>query len=767
MIAHPDGGWRNLQTVTGADGRFEFAFTAPPLDYALRLRRDVLDHRRALGVIDTSEPRDVGDIVVPVTCHITGRVVDTEGARIANTQVTLRQQAPPSTSDRSSTTAETRADGSFDACVLAGRYSADVAFRPVVRGDRVEVAPSVAQLDIEIVIATVAAADTITGTVVDLQGAPLAAATVQAINQNGSMAVTDANGHFCLCRPRGKGESVLLFVGKDGRNGKSRSCTWGTHDLHLVLDARPGISIELQVTTTDGTPVTDFAVRGFPPKMGHHMLQTPPDGPHDDGIARLIDVPPTLRFVLVEPDRWDLWNSGFVALPSNRDTDARMVIALPAAAERTLRVQRRDGTPAAGIAVELLDPEFAPPSLSATGETLREINDPDYKGYGTGYQQRVLQLQRGITDANGELQLHGPAGRTLALRLPGPGHAPMLVDAIDLDARTPLLVTLPQSGRLDGRLAPDALVRELRRAGRLPADGPATAEHPGTSNFGFRLRRGRGPDAELVPPASQPAVLPAGDGSFAIDGVPPGTWELTLARWDGSYVVLDELETVATVEVRADHTTAVAVDLPDWLPATFTAQVLSNGKPFGKQSVTIHLDAGGRRVAKVLGTDADGRFELHIRQGILHLATTQLVQRGKMVSFEMLEAREQVFVQAGQRASEVFHLDSGKLRLRVLDAEGRAVAGLGLYLRSDSGLLHKTGDSDADGRIALDVEPATFTLSAMPLRLRALDLALFANGWTVAAPDPLAINLLPAGSVTVKAGETVEADVHLPTGWNR
>jgi hypothetical protein len=513
--------------------------------------------------------------------------------------------------------------------------------------------------------------------------------------------------------------------------------------------------------------VTDFAVRCYPPKLVYNMVQTPPDGHHEDGIARLTNVPAKLRFLLIEPDRWDLWNSGFVALPTTAAANLRLDIALPAAAERTLRVLRSDATPAGGITVELLDPAFAPPSLSASAATLASIRDPSYKGYGPGYKQLVLQLQRGNTDAHGELRLHGPVGMPLALRLLGSGHAPMLIPGVTLDPQDPLVVTLPPSARLEGTLSPIALVHELRQVCGLPADGPVPPGHARDKDQGFRLRRGKGADAEWIPPAPEPGALPAGDGTFAIDGVPPGTWQLTLARWDENYVVLEKLETVATVELRAGETTLVGVELPDWVTAALDGQVLSNGRPFGNQGIEVHLDDGSNRVNKQVGTDAEGRFQLRVRQGTWSIATTQTTQRWSMFTSDSIRAREQVFVQGGQSVSQVFHLDTGKLKLRLLDADGQAVRGFGLYLRSDDGLLHKTGDSDADGRIALDVEPAAFTLLAMPQRLRDADRKLFANTWTLAAPDPLAVNLLRAGSVTAKAGETVEHDVHLPPEWNR
>src|SRR5262249_54628545 len=141
----------------------------------------------------------------------------------------------------------------------------------------------------------------------------------------------------------------------------------------------------------------------------------------------------------------------------------RVDVTLPRIVERALHVQGADGRPAASVTAELIDFTGQPAQPEAEVMTIGEWR----RDYGIG-----LLVPRGATDANGDLRLHGAEGQRVALRLSGAGHPRVLVDDA-LREPSPLVVTLPAGARLDVRLGPAALVRQLRSDNELPVEGPA------------------------------------------------------------------------------------------------------------------------------------------------------------------------------------------------------------------------------------------------------------------------------------------------------
>ena len=97
-----------------------------------------------------------------------------------------------------------------------------------------------------------------------------------------------------------------------------------------------------------------------------------------------------------------------------------------------------------------------------------------------------------------------------------------------------------------------------------------------------------------------------------------------------------------------------------------------------------------------------------------------------------------------------------------------AAAGVGLYLRGDGGTVHMPSSSDAEGRLEAEVEPDEFTVLVLPRRLAREDRRLAVQTQrTQSLTDPMAVNLLTVGRVTVKAGEITSEELRLPPEWSR
>ena len=769
LLEHPGQKWRDIAAATDSDGRFEFAFAFVPLGYELMLRRDVLDHVVRIGGLQPGAAKDLGDVVLQVTCVVHGHVADTNGVPASFAEAAISATQAPK--DRNHVVEQPGwcikgPDGTFTKYVVAGDYSVYIHGRDIVRGEKLTVPASTPELDVEVVVPAVVAADTITGVVIDELGQPVEDAEARA-GLFAAIARTDASGRFTLCRPRGKTpDQVMVSANKTGwvtKKPQEVNAQWGEHDLRFVLAREPSTDVELRVVcAADGTPVTDYQVWVCPGSSDRRA-----DQHHDDGVARLTSVPAQTRSILVEPDRWDLWTA-FVPL-SPEAGNLRLELRLPAAAERLLRVQLADGRPATGIAVEQIDPGKAELTLTTTAWPVEIWSNNDLSS--------VLLMQRSATDGRGELRLRGPADGTIALRLPGPGHAPILVKDVAVSVAEPLVITLSRGARLEGRLGPVAVAHELRMACGLPAEGPAPPQGV-PSEAGLRLRRGDGASAEFMPPGSEQPTMVAGDGSFAFDSVPPGTWNVTVARWEADFRFLGsgQFESVATVELREGETTKVAIDLPDWLLGDLEGLVMANDLPMANQEIGLRIRSGadGRGAVRLyMGlenlprTDAEGRFHLRGHQGFAQvvLGRNALVQR--YLLWDLLYPRDEVFLPAGGHATQVFHFDTGKLQLRVLNDSGKPVGDVGLFLRSADGHCHQTPGSDANGRISTEVETQTFTVQVLPRSLQRITFRV--QDWHLLGigADPGAGSWLTLGNVTAKRGETVELEVKLPPEWDR
>ena len=741
--------------TTAADGTFAFTCEPSPLSLTLRVERDGLEQNLYVGQELKARDRDLGDLVVPRTCHLSVRVADERGRPVLSPPLRVNGSSDfPDQTFRSWPGAPAIAPGGSAALfVVAGTYTFSVAARTITAGASCTIPPGTATWTHDVVVAAGPTDETITGTVVDALQRPLAGVDLFGLSgwAGRTAAVTDSLGGFTLYRTEKGGDEIELRCSRDGYLPTFvRGVRYGDRDVRVLL--RSAASVELTVVDADDRPVEDYGVRvwvapGTVVDSYRNEGELRHGGHHQGGVAIVDELDVGDLLLLVEPHRQDLWRSEPVRVTVAADQRNRATIRVPAAGQRPMRVESADGTAVEGAKVEVFA-DTAPESAQARQYIEIERWQPRES-------QVVPLVQRVETDTNGGAMLRGPSAGTVTVRVVVDG-ADHRREQVSLATATPLVVRLPASGRVVAKIGPPQFVALLREVCSLPTDGPS----PGLADRnqpGFRLGVGAWPRFDAVFPADGARVI-AGDGTVTFDDVPPGTYQLTLEPWDwfpdrvlvwkGSNVP------VATVVVTVDAAATVAVDLADWMPGELTGTVRCNGVPVADAEVQLdneRLVPGSTRPARnmsIVRTDAEGRFVVRLRSGTVRV----LAERGdrNRVDWHIwhLRSDETVFVPAGRSVQQAFTVTACAVRLRLVDQAGQPVSGVELQLRDDARkIVHGVRGGDQDGWIETELEPGTFAASVLPRGQQ----------------DPW----LPLGDVTATMGKTTEVTLRLPPEFFR
>lgn len=771
------------KSTTDSDGSFAFRFwPPPPLQFWLKLRhteRVAIDGH--LSMLPEGETKDLGDVVMPRGVLVRGRVVDTDGAPVAETDVGFagEEQGGGEIQVRTNIDGRTLADGTFRAGwpLPPGEYAIRVRPQRKTAPDRVSLDGSQAIVDLVVVVDKIAvdARALICGVVVDETGQPVGGARVgltsymrSADHRDASDTSTDREGRFVLKQPDRAASEVSLLVQKSGFEMLSpeEKFAWGRDDVRLVL--RRGLAVEVTVVADDdGTPVEDFQVRVFPDPDQHGMAgdqySTRARGHHPAGRVTIEGITRGDWCVLVEPRGERLAMSAMVPLHVSDAGSGRTTVRLRRRIERQLRVQFADGAPVAGTRVELGDMRGQTPQADTGAHPITSML----------WMQRntALLLHGAVTDARGEALLLGPAGVSLTLFVRGPGHVPCVQSEVQLGGDGPLVVTVGAGARLVGKVGPPAAIAELRRLADLPETGPVDADRI-HSLPGVRLVQVAAASWRHFPRNDSCAI--AEDGTFAIEGAPPGRWDVT-ATWferhgDGglrkSY--LGKMATIAIVDLRDGATSEVTLDLSPLLPGEIDALVLHNGKPAAGLGLQLKAIVGkspagnDEEYTREVTTDAEGRFRLRTRPG-----DYEIIDWTRRTT---LRAAERAFVAARQTTTQTFRLQSGTLRLRLLDAQGKPARGVRVDIRAVDANREMGWSwlprTDADGVTSVEADILPFELAVLPRRMqepKAQQELLQQSGNL----DPFADLRLELRRVTPKAGETTGIELRLPADWDR
>ena len=692
---------------------------------------------------------DLGDIVLSTAITVQGRVTDEQGHPQAGVRLRLYRQdtddhrrvAPEST-----TFATSNDDGSFRAWtpLPPGHGGLNPENRSLLHGatldlqlDRSNPAPH-----IEVVVCS-AEPEGIDGIVVDTAGQPIHNAMVNR-EQGGTGTSTDSDGRFAVpfLAQYGPGPFRLRATADGFEPLTTPPLPRGTRDAKLVLQRAPELLVRV-VDAEGGTPVTDFQLMLLSAAPSFSQLQRVAKHHYTDGVARLSGVPRGDCGVWVEAEDENLAPSTFVPVHVGDGPTTEVQVRLQPRAHRLLRVQDNGGHSLAGVAVELID---------TGGQPLRRDTYayPPMQRPWSGALFEAQLLQRGTTDDNGELELRGPPRPGLGLRLSGGGVSLQVFAGISLADQAPLQLTAERAATWTGRLVPVAIGNALLRHSPQRRDD---------DKLGLDLWR---EDDALQGRLDPPRPIDT-DGSFHIDGIPSGTWQVSL-RIGGRH-----WHAVA-ITVAAGDTLRQDLDVSPVAPLHLDLRVFLDGKPFADRNVNIlawcAMGLSGRRMgdSNFLRTDAEGRLAVDTFAGQfqchLYLPGTG--------DAEVVMAQPFTLATAGH-AQHVLDVKLASASLRLLQPDGAGAAGVELCLSLPEGgqSTQSFAHTDKDGLAALG------HLAAGPhlLRVRPRSLGTqpaqhtFAQQHGYEALQQAWIDLPPLELLPGTATQPLV--IHLPRTWDR
>jgi RNA polymerase sigma-70 factor (ECF subfamily) len=306
--------------------------------------------------------------------------------------------------------------------------------------------------------------------------------------------------------------------------------------------------------------------------------------------------------------------------------------------------------------------------------------------------ERVVALERGVTDANGRLALATwavPAGTTAQVRVERAGFAARVVELTE-SRPTALTIELDRGGKL---------VMHGRRAGQVVPVSVALMREDGSMQLATS-------DASGAVVASE---LPAGEYHFRVFA-PRSTPDFL--QWLASHNAEEQCLARGQTTIEVGRTTELDVSLtPASTPVSAAVKygaaasghgriegfVTLDGAPAGGAHMLVAAYGKGRnRVDERVDADSGGRFVFDgIRAG--RFAITASVDGAGRV-------RKDVELADGQVQRVEFELQSSALHIEVADADGRAAPGVWVeVVRTDdgSGEVVATGSTGAGGRLEL------------------------------------------------------------------
>ncbi len=420
-------------------------------------------------------------------------------------------------------------------------------------------------------------------------------------------------------------------------------------------------------------------------------------GEHPDGRLVLPQAEFAKRLFLLEaaapylPSGW--FGVGDAVLRAGERT---IEVRLAAPREIDLRVVREHGgAPVPGTLVELLRPWPKSPEVTLrTNAALATAMSvpPDEPEMGMKvFGGRALKLGSAFADATGHVALRVPPDEDFALRLLGPGHRPTVVQPWRIAANGPREVTVAVAtgGSIRGRVGPPEALAALRAELPKPANGLPLP--PSNDDAGLQFRHVA--TGETIPVASflRRGVVPiAADGSYAVDGLAAGDWQMTFVgvyrvqedvpaanggqRSDARGMVMFELPTVMGVgdlELRA-----VDVDLSPFVPGRLDASVSRDGAVLEAGQLFLATIGACGTVKPPQGGSMPG---LQLRSGSRLLAAVPPARYVATLGTTMGGERRSVWLgefdlRSGTDTRIDFVVDVASATLRVVEADGRTPA---------------------------------------------------------------------------------------------
>jgi protocatechuate 3,4-dioxygenase beta subunit len=617
------------------EGRFEFrVMPAPPRRLGLEFSAE---QRVPCEVwwrtVEPGAMHDVGDVVMPMGVVVRGRLVDDDGAAVsgANLQLAGGVNAPRQVDGliafarSGSARSDSRGDFALHAPLSPGSYQVAV-WAHTLREPTAPImlSPPLAELRVVVAKAEPNATPTITGVVVDEGGMPIPSADILVGDSDFGAGQSRRDGTFELTRrddmPR---TGILIGAGATGyaTSRLSDAVEWGARDLRLVLQEGPSMTVRVR-RAADDSPIERFGIQLLPiRKQGGASSDDDRlwfAGVHQDGVLHIERATVGRYYLVVVP-------AESTGLPASTEREIAIEVGVPQTfdfrleplAERVVEVVDRQGKPLEGARLEHL--------LHRAGGKVYPLTPAmDERNARMNSRDGVALLCADVrTDARGRVTLRGHRSLEYALRLPGPGHVPRIVQPFRFADESIERVVVGSGATLRGRIEPASLLSSLREEAGLPVDGEVDADSqaylPALQLTGSGDREG-----EVFPAGGMNggAAPVAADGSFELSGVPPGVWDVCVRSSQKSAMSLSTQSRCALqgVAIADGETRELVLRLDSWVRRKVTFEFRVDGRAWAMDlrlsgRVGLRPDGQPDRVWRSVKMDENGRVEVGLPAG--------------------------------------------------------------------------------------------------------------------------------------------------------
>ena len=595
------------------------------------------------------------------------------------------------------------------------RLTANTKDHELVSPREFDVLPGQRRLELDVLVVALADLPAIGGVLVDEAGVPVGGVTVHAGN-TANWAVSGADGAFVVHRRRGEDAPVRLSLGSSAvcsLRDPELVYAWGSQQQRVTVQRPAGLALHV-VNAATGAAVTKFGVRVQPLALDEWPRLPRSVAEHANGLLQVPEVKAGRYRIVALPGDPELAPSEPVEVEIG-PAGALLQLACEPAGWLTVVVQTAAGEPIAGAYVDLVRREG---DGELTGESL--VGTEDYVGQ-FGSRNRFVVLGAGRSDARGELVLRGPSRGYLGLRARGAFVTRLLAPVVPGGPDQRIVLQVERGAILQGSLAPVGVLAELQPAAgaRLLVAGNehlGAAKKPGPT---LLLRSAQQQGRPLVLPKrtlmEEPGFPIAADGTFRIEGIPPGDWTVELLGAIDGRLQMPSLG--QATGLREGEVREVAFSLAELVPGELRAVVMRDGTPW--PNAEIYCNSGWSR------TDARGRLVLRARAGSYWPAA----EIGEGHDHRLYS--DQVVVRAGEVTNVTLDFVRRKARIHVLDADGAPVRNRGFQIVGFS----STFATDAEGWLVLDPAPP------WPCTL------VYYEGWL----DPAEVEQMAQQDVTARA----------------
>ncbi len=688
--------------ATGVDGRFEFVVSpAPRGDFGLHLSKEGYAMRTGRWLaFEPQQVQDLGDVVLRVGYRVEGLVLGEDGLprdRIRVRLLGLPMPVRSSVAANDSLAATSGSDGRIEwsALVPAGTWKLEVP-RGYLLGQRSLSVPLEEPL-----VLRVADLRELRGRVVDEAGQPMDGLFIRAESAEGREAEassTDAEGRFVIRQrePDAGAPAVITVADSTSRRRivfarREITSDWGDDGLEVVVQ-RTG-ELELRVVDDeDGKPVESYSVRLHPKDGRDHLSGESPrgGGVHPGGSLRIAGLEAGENVLVVHPEdpRW-LESFPQTIHYDGESLDVPVVVRLIRSVAIEARVFDAAGEPVPAAKVQLIDPGVGQdePFTASSTAFMRTWVLQDVRTSESWRRPNRIDEKR--TDGSGRCTLlHDPRVKgPVAVQVQSEGFRTALI-WVDASVDHGVEIRLLPAPSVFGRVLPELLGRARPILQLVAKDGRVLV---------------RDPQANVD-----------GDGRFLFHGVQPGRYELRLAVpqpiGSSSAAPLRWREPLRNdLEVAPEGDVDVGELREDFRPATVTGVIRTGKRELPNASVwfVATRDSPWEGMLGEFAVDKRGRFEVReLPPGRWQPFVAVGGEGDRCASWT--RATEVLEVRPGERAEVVLGLPRRVVRARVVDAEGRPLAGVRVSVEFTE---HVEGGrpierpTDGAGEISLDPAP--------------------------------------------------------------